>query len=227
MEEEIVPDYAKPTIANRMKDKQLIRIADTKVQNKKAEEIIIYHNETLRNERQNPSKARFTKHILDRYTKRLVFRESFAGKDTVVSKKRIEEVSRGGGGGEGDVRQVKVKTGGRNMGMKKKKDTNESSRRAGLAQSHPNEEDSHVISLDSILNDIISHQLITKLNKAHPQYKAAKDNSENMTQFFPIHVGKFDQDLIIDIITEIADRVSLSALNINREMKLLILSLKI
>ena len=59
VEEPPVPDYMKPTIANRMKDRELVRIVDNKKQAEKALDIISAHNETLRVERQNP--ARYTK----------------------------------------------------------------------------------------------------------------------------------------------------------------------
>jgi len=53
------PDYAKPTIAKKLKDHELARIADAKRQTEKAKTVITNHNEILRTERMNP----------DRYTK--------------------------------------------------------------------------------------------------------------------------------------------------------------
>ncbi len=53
------PDYAKPTIAKKMKDSELVRIEDAKRQTDKAKTIISNHNDMLRTERLNPQ--RYTK----------------------------------------------------------------------------------------------------------------------------------------------------------------------
>ena len=53
------PDYAKPTIAKKLKDHEIERIADSKRMTDKAKGVIVSHNEMLRTERLNP----------DRYTK--------------------------------------------------------------------------------------------------------------------------------------------------------------
>ena len=53
------PDYAKPTIAKKLKDHEIERIADSKRQTEKAKVVVAHHNEMLRTERLNP----------DRYTK--------------------------------------------------------------------------------------------------------------------------------------------------------------
>ena len=48
------PDYAKPTIAKKMKDSELVRIEDAKRKTDKAKTIITSHNDMLRSERMNP-----------------------------------------------------------------------------------------------------------------------------------------------------------------------------
>ena len=54
------PDYAKPTIAKKMKDKELVRIPDDKVQQDMAKTIITAHNDTMRQEREtNPERFTF------------------------------------------------------------------------------------------------------------------------------------------------------------------------
>lgn len=53
------PDYAKPTIAKKLKDHEIDRIADSKRMTEKAKVVITQHNDMLRTERMNP----------DRYTK--------------------------------------------------------------------------------------------------------------------------------------------------------------
>ena len=53
------PDYAKPTIAKKLKDHEIERIADAKRQTDRAKFVITVHNDMLRTERLNP----------DRYTK--------------------------------------------------------------------------------------------------------------------------------------------------------------
>lgn len=55
----VEPDYAKPTIAKKMKDHELDRIGDHMKQSNKRQMVVSHHNEMLRTERMNP----------DRYTK--------------------------------------------------------------------------------------------------------------------------------------------------------------
>ena len=59
MQDNTDPDYAKPTIAKKLKDHELARIPDAKRQTDKAKTVITTHNDMLRTERLNP----------DRYTK--------------------------------------------------------------------------------------------------------------------------------------------------------------
>lgn len=53
------PDYAKPTIAKKLKDHEINRIEDAKKQSETAKMVVTHHNEMLRTERMNPD--RFTK----------------------------------------------------------------------------------------------------------------------------------------------------------------------
>ena len=56
------PEYAKPTIAKKMKERELVRIADEKVQQDLAKTIITAHNETLRTDRvMNPDRFTYTR----------------------------------------------------------------------------------------------------------------------------------------------------------------------
>ena len=56
------PEYAKPTIAKKMKEKELVRIHDEKVQQDMAKTIITAHNELLRTDRMmNPERFTFTR----------------------------------------------------------------------------------------------------------------------------------------------------------------------
>lgn len=55
----VPPDYAKATIALKMKDSELVRIQDEKRQTDKAKNIITNHNDMLRTDRMNP--MRYTK----------------------------------------------------------------------------------------------------------------------------------------------------------------------
>jgi len=51
------PEYAKPTIAKKMKERELARIPDEKVQQDMAKTIITSHNEMLRTDRMvNPER---------------------------------------------------------------------------------------------------------------------------------------------------------------------------
>ena len=98
---EQVPDYAKPTIFQKLKDKQLLRIKDNKAHSEKVEEIISVHNEVNQNLRLTRA-DRFTK------SKRLVIRnEEF--KD-MCEARRKRAMEREGGEIYGDnAREVKVK----------------------------------------------------------------------------------------------------------------------
>ncbi len=46
------PEYAMPTIAKKMKERELIRIPDERVQQDMAKTIITAHNDMLKDERQ-------------------------------------------------------------------------------------------------------------------------------------------------------------------------------
>ena len=54
------PEYAKPTIAKKMKERELVRIPDEREQRDMAKTIITAHNEMLRNDRMtNPERFTF------------------------------------------------------------------------------------------------------------------------------------------------------------------------
>lgn len=56
------PEYAKPTIAKKMKERELVRIQDEKIQQDMAKTIIMSHNELLRTDRMvNPERFTFTR----------------------------------------------------------------------------------------------------------------------------------------------------------------------
>ena len=56
------PEYAKPTIARKMKERELVRIPDERVQQDMAKTIITAHNEMLRADRMsNPERFTFQK----------------------------------------------------------------------------------------------------------------------------------------------------------------------
>ena len=51
------PFYSKPTIARKMKDSELVRIADEKTRTDRSKMIISEHQEGLRTDRLNPRKS--------------------------------------------------------------------------------------------------------------------------------------------------------------------------
>ena len=56
------PEYAKPTIARKMKERELVRIPDEREQRDMAKTIITAHNEMLRADRMsNPERFTFQK----------------------------------------------------------------------------------------------------------------------------------------------------------------------
>ena len=66
LQDALDPEYAKPTIAKKMKEKELVRIQDEKVKQDMAKTIINVHNQTLRNDRVvNPERFTFTKTLIN------------------------------------------------------------------------------------------------------------------------------------------------------------------
>ena len=54
MQDNQEPDFAKPTIAKKLKDHEIQRIPDNKRQTEKAKHLITTHNDLLRTDRLNP-----------------------------------------------------------------------------------------------------------------------------------------------------------------------------
>ena len=152
--EETMPDYAKPTIFQKLKDKQIIRIEDKKKLAQVAEEVIVSHNQDQQNQR-------LTK--MDRFTKpkRIIIRDPDPYRDTCVAKQRKQESKMRSSPGEEqegkDVKEVKVKAaGGKELAKAKM------SRRAALTSA---EEETVVISFDAVLNDVINSVLSSKMER--------------------------------------------------------------
>jgi hypothetical protein len=59
LQDNVDPDYAKPTIAKKLKNHEIVRIADSKRMTEKAKTVVAIHNDMLRTERLNP--LRYTK----------------------------------------------------------------------------------------------------------------------------------------------------------------------
>jgi hypothetical protein len=111
---EAEPDYAKSTIAMKMKNSELVRIQDTTTREVNANAIIGDHNNQLRQDRLNPT----------RYTKTQQFIKS--QKDKLGSTKRkvhdktLTEISQPPAG---EIKQVQVKTANKSIRVMKQEAT--------------------------------------------------------------------------------------------------------
>ena len=142
-----VPDYAKPTIFQKLKDKQVIRIVNKNALISKAEEIITKHNEDVQNLRIT-RQDRFTK------TKHVVIREDSSKMICEAKQKKMEEKQKKESEDEDNANETHAKAGGKNRANAKQ------SRRAALTLA---EEETVIITFDAILNDIINTILSAKM----------------------------------------------------------------
>jgi hypothetical protein len=104
------PDYAKTTIAMKMKNSELVRIKDTTTREGNANAIIGDHNNQLREERMNPT----------RYTKTQQFIKSQKDKLSTTKRKTqdktLTEISQPPAG---EIKQVQVKTANKSIRVMK------------------------------------------------------------------------------------------------------------
>ncbi len=207
MQDSSDPDYAKPTIAKKMKDSELVRIEDSKRQTEKAKMIITSHNDMLRTDRLNPQ----------RYTKT---KQGFAAvrHTEVATAKVLSQSKKKGGynnnnnnsaGGEqapsGDVKLVQVKTANKSIRVMKQeanqKRDNQNKMPGGIQ-----EEDSDELILDNLLVDIVGQNLANKMAKTDPEYKNFKENYDKVVQYFQDRFKYIDDSLVYDIFSEISER---------------------
>lgn len=104
------PEYAKPTIAKKMKERELVRVPDEKRQQDLAKTIISQHNELLRTDRQtNPERFNFTRtRLAEQESQQASRRRAYAPSQTGGG--RSEADIQTSGGNVADIKQVQVKT---------------------------------------------------------------------------------------------------------------------
>ena len=188
------PEYAKPTIAQKMKEKELVRIADEKVQQYMAKTIITAHNEMLRTDRvTNPERFTFVR-------SQPIEEESF-----VKSRKPGFGASQTGGNSQADlpnadVKQVSVKTANKQIrGLRQgKKDG-----KGGFAVA---DDDNDEITFEYVLADIVGSTLANKMGKNDPEYKNLKESFDNVVQYFMDRINYIADELILDVFVEINAR---------------------
>eukprot|EP01022_Parablepharisma_sp_SALTPOND_P007916 TRINITY_DN1342_c0_g1_i1.p1 TRINITY_DN1342_c0_g1~~TRINITY_DN1342_c0_g1_i1.p1 ORF type:complete len:955 (+),score=104.92 TRINITY_DN1342_c0_g1_i1:4363-7227(+) len=193
---ESTPDYAKPTIFQKLKDKQLLRIRDQKKLTEKVEEIITVHNEVNQN-------LRLTK--MERFTKpkRLVIRgdEQFKDLCDARRKKAMERIQEGEGliNESPDTKEVKIRAvGGRDLAKAKM------SRRAMLTSA---EDEAVVISFDAVLNDVINSVLSAKIEREYKEdIQEYKEYEDKRGLFLAKHFVDRDPSEIDQIFTIMIER---------------------
>ena len=193
------PEYAKPTIAKKMKEKELVRIHDEKVQQDMAKTIITAHNELLRTDRMmNPERFTFT---------RTRYEEEDAS--MIQSRKRGFGIQTGGksemeiaNGAPGEPKQVQVKTANKQIrGLRKGKKDNK-----GFGGGP--EDDNDEITLDNVLSEIVGSTLANKMGKNDPEYKNFKESFDHVIQYFADRFNFITDELVYDVFTEIIERSS-------------------
>lgn len=197
------PEYAKPTIARKMKERELVRIPDERVQQDMAKTIITAHNETLRQDRMsNPERFTF-----QRTTFMNVDQESYQTKP-----RGMMGASQMGPGGRSeidiqasvnpaDIKQVQVKTANKIIrGLRQGKKDGK-----GLGAT---EDDNDEISFEYVLADIIRTTLANKMGKNDPEYKNFREAFDHAITYFTDRFTFIADELIHDVFTEISARSS-------------------
>ena len=185
------PEYAKPTIAKKMKERELIRIADEKVQQDMAKTIITAHNETLRTDRMvNPERFTFTKMRMGGEESQYQSRRGrgFAPSVTQGDRSEMQIQTQ-----PGDIKQVQVKTANKQIrGLRQGKKDN----KGGFAAQ---DDDNDEITFEYVLSDIIGSTLANKMGKNDPEYKNFKESFDHVTQYFLDRYNYISDELIYDI----------------------------
>ena len=187
-QDNVEPFYAKPTIAKKMKDHELARIADQKRQTEMAKTVITSHNEMLRTERvDNP----------ERFTKKTGFaqvRNVEVATAKVMSQKE-----------QGDVKKVEVKTANKSIRVMKM-EANQKRENQNKLPGGIQDEDSDEYVLDNILVDIVGQNLVNKMNKSDPEYKNFKEHYDKVIPYFTDRFQYIADELVYDIFTEMNER---------------------
>jgi len=192
------PEYAKPTIAKKMKERELVRVQDEKVKQDMAKTIIMSHNDTLRTDRMtNPDRFQFTRTnmVIDEESQRTRMR-GFGSTQGGQSEAEIAIQQQSAN----DVKQVQVKTANKQIrGLRQgKKDA-----KGGFS---PNDDDNDEITFEYVLADIIGSTLANKMGKNDPEYKQFKESFDSVNQYFIDRFSFISDELIHDVFTELSAR---------------------
>jgi hypothetical protein len=199
------PEYAKATIAKKMKERELARIPDEKVQQDMAKTVITSHNEMLRTDRiVNPDRYKNTNFGRTRLTAQDSQQQSrargFAASQTGGRSEAEVHHHFQTSGGAADVKQVQVKTANKHIrGLRQAKKDG----KGGFAA---NDDDNDEISLDYVLGDIIGTTLANKMGKNDPEYKNFKESFDQVTTYFIERYTYIQDELVHDIFTELNKR---------------------
>ncbi len=194
--EQNMPDYAKPTIFQKLKDRQFMRLVDKRKIAQRAEEIITTHDEDMQN-------LRLTR--VDRFTKpkRRIIRDEDPTKDMCEARRKrmaakMSEMSGDEQDGK-DAKEVKVRAaGGKELAKAKM------SRRAALTSQ---EEETVVITFDAVLNDVINSVLSAKMEREDKDdMQEYKEYEDKRGLFLIKHFADRDPADVEQIFTVMSDR---------------------
>ena len=184
-----------------MKERELIRIADEKVQQDMAKTIITAHNETLRTDKMmNPERFTFTRMRMAQEESQYQSKrnQGFAPSQGERSDMQMQIQTH-----PGDIKQVQVKTANKQIrGLRQGKKDKTGGGFAGQ------DDDNDEITFDYVLSDIIGSTLANKMGKNDPEYKNFKESFDHVTQYFLDRYNYISDELIFDIFSEILSKSS-------------------
>lgn len=193
------------TIAKKMKEKELVRVPDEKVQQDMAKTIITQHNDVLRTDRMvNPDRFTFTRTRLNDQDSYMPMRrrQAYEPSQTGGGRSEADIKIQTSAGNTADIKQVQVKTANKQIrGLRKgNKDT-----KGGFANQ---DDDNDEITFDNVLSEIIRYTLVNKMGKNDPEYKNLKESIDHVTTYFIDRFNYISDELIHDVFTEILERSS-------------------
>lgn len=171
--------------------------------------MITGHNEMLRTDRLTKSKMGFggMKHsqMASAHAMSQLKRKDKRSERDGASRQNLEqsenELINMTGGGE--VKEVQVKTANKSIRIMRQ----EAAAKKDPTQAVQDLDDSDDMKLDSILIDIVSHNIDTKMSKGDPEYKIFKENYHRILPYFTERLKNIPDDLLHEIFSELNDRL--------------------
>ena len=104
---------------------------------------------------------------------------------------------------QGDIKEIQVKTGNKTIRIKRQ----EGAAKRDPTQAFQDLDDTDDMKLESLLVDIITQNISTKMSKGDPEYKIFNENYHRMVPYFLERLSNIPDDLLHDIFSEINDRL--------------------